>query len=94
MRRRKAIHQTQINLRINPALRTKIERAAKERQISTNQLMNELLEEGLEDKAEKFAQRVARAVVERLGAVGGASREPSFVGGASSQQNKNEEGDV
>jgi hypothetical protein len=81
-------------LRINPALRTKIERAAKERQISTNQLMNELLEEGLEDKAEKFAQRVARAVVERLGAVGGASREPSFVGGASSQQHKNEEGDV
>jgi hypothetical protein len=96
MRRHKPIRQ--INLRITEQLRRKLEAAAAERQISTNQLMGQLLEEGLEDKAESFAQRVARAVVKQLGAVApppGQSAPKSVGGGeALSQQPKKEEGDA
>jgi hypothetical protein len=49
-RRYKPIRQ--INLRITEPLRRRLEIAAKERQISTNQLMGQLLETGLEDKLE------------------------------------------
>jgi HicB family len=48
MRRRKPIRQ--INLRIAEQLRQKLEIAAKERGISTNQLMRQLLEDGLENE--------------------------------------------
>jgi|SRR6516165_787796 len=40
----------QINLRLAEPLRHKLQAAAKERQISTNQLMRQLLEAGLENK--------------------------------------------
>ena len=63
MRRRKP---RQINLRINEELRRKLESAAKERRISTNQLMRQLLEDGLENSPEKFARSVAKAVVLQL----------------------------
>jgi hypothetical protein len=46
--RRKPIRQ--INLRIDEALRRKLEATAKERGISANQLMRQLLEDGVEDE--------------------------------------------
>jgi ribosome recycling factor len=46
MRRRKPIRQ--INLRITEQLRQRLESAAQERRISTNELMRQLLEDGLE----------------------------------------------
>jgi hypothetical protein len=67
MRRRKV---RQINLRINEEFRRKLETAAEERGISTNQLMRQLLEDGLENKAKQFenlARSVAKAVVQELG---------------------------
>jgi hypothetical protein len=48
MGRRKPIRQ--INLRISEALRSKLEAAAKERRVSTNELMRQLLEAGLENE--------------------------------------------
>jgi hypothetical protein len=64
---RKPREPRQINLRIDEELRRKLEATAKERQISTNQLMTQLLEDGLNKSPEKFAQSVAMAVVQELG---------------------------
>jgi hypothetical protein len=83
MRRRKPRGPRQINLRLDEPLRRKLESAAKERQISTNQLMNELLAAGLEKSPEKFAESVAKAVVERMG---------TWPGLLASQQQKKEGG--
>jgi hypothetical protein len=51
-RRYKPIRQ--INLRITESLRRRLEVAAAERQISTNQLMGQLLEAGLENKPNRL----------------------------------------
>ena len=58
--RRKPIRQ--INLRIDEALRRKLEATAKERGISANQLMRQLLEDGVEDenKAQSVEDRVRK----------------------------------
>ena len=58
--RRKPIRQ--INLRIDEALRRKLETAAKDRRISINQLMRQLLEDGVEDenKAQSVEDRVRK----------------------------------
>jgi hypothetical protein len=60
MGRREPIRQ--INLRLTETLRRKLETAALERQISTNQLMRLLLEDGLENKAKQqsLEERVRR----------------------------------
>jgi hypothetical protein len=60
MGRREPIRQ--INLRITETLRRKLETAALERRISTNQLMRLLLEDGLQNKAKQqsLEERVQR----------------------------------
>jgi predicted HicB family RNase H-like nuclease len=60
MGRREPIRQ--INLRVTETLRRKLETAALERQISTNQLMRLLLEDGLDNKAKQqsLEERVRR----------------------------------
>jgi hypothetical protein len=60
-RRRRPRTPRQINLRIDEPLRRRLEAEAKERQISTNQLMNQLLADGLENKAKQSLEdRVRR----------------------------------
>jgi hypothetical protein len=57
-------------LRINEELRRKLGAAAKERQISTNQLMRQLLEDGLETNAKpSFESRLRNLEdhVQRMG---------------------------
>jgi hypothetical protein len=104
-RRRRPRSPRQINLRVDEPLRRKLEATAKERQISTNQLMNQLLETGLEElrspsrpmmKGKTIAEDIAEAVAKRLGW----SKVPpwppqprTLVGSASSQQHKKEGGD-
>ena len=83
MVRRPRRRPRQINLRLAEPLRHRLVVAAKERQISTNQLMNELLAAGLEKSPEKFAESVAKAVVERMG---------TWPGLLASQQQKKEGG--
>jgi len=60
MRRRKI---RQINLRLTEPLRARLEAAAAERQISTNQLMRQLLEDGLDPKP-KQSEFLIRSIVE------------------------------
>ena len=83
MRRRKPRGPRQINLRLDEPLRRKLEALAKERQVSTNQLMNQFIAEGIEKSREKFAEAVATAVVERMGTWRGllAPREQKKEGG-------------
>jgi hypothetical protein len=96
MRRRKPIRQ--INLRITEPLRRKLETAAAERGISTNQLMAQLLEAGLEENKDKtIAETIAKAVAKRLGFRKVPSRPPpprTLIGSVSSQQHKKEGGDT
>ena len=64
--RRKPIRQ--INLRIDEALRRKLEATAKVRGISANQLMRQLLEDGLEieTKAKQSLENRVRTLENRL----------------------------
>jgi predicted DNA-binding protein len=97
MRRRKI---RQINLRLGEPLRRRLETAAAEREISTNQLMRELLEAGLdnlENKDANIAETIAKAVAKQLGfsKVPRRPRPPrTFIGSISSQQHKKEGGDA
>jgi hypothetical protein len=59
MGRRKPIRQ--INLRITEALRSKLEAAAIERRVSTNELMRQLLEAGLENE-----KKIKQSLEERV----------------------------
>ena len=84
----------QINLRLAEPLRHKLQATAKERQISTNQLMRQLLEEGLEANKDKtIAETIAKAVAKQLGfsKVPRRPRPPrTLIGSISPQQHKNE----
>jgi hypothetical protein len=51
-------NRRQINLRIGEALRRKLQAAAKERQISTNQLMRQTLEDATENQPQLLETRV------------------------------------
>ena len=66
MARRKPIRQ--INLRISEELRRKLEKAAQERRISTNELMRQLLEDGLENeiKAKQSLEERVRRLEDHL----------------------------
>jgi len=66
MARRKPIRQ--INLRITEQLRQRLETAAQERRISTNELMRQLLEDGLENenKAKQSLEDRVRRLEDRL----------------------------
>jgi hypothetical protein len=100
-RGRKPIRQ--INLRITEPLRRRLEAAAEEREISTNQLMGQLLEAGLENLENKdanLAETIAKAVAKQLG-FSKVPRQPrpprtfiGSIGSVSSQQNKKERGDT
>ena len=98
MRRRKPRGPRQINLRLDEPLRRKLEALAKERQVSTNQLMAQLLEAGLEENKDKtIAETIAKAVAKRLGFRKVPSRPPpprTLIGSVSSQQHKKEGGDT
>ena len=85
MRRRKP---RQINLRINEELRRKLEAAAKERQISTNQLMRQLLEDGLENKAKQSLEVRVRRLEDLLQI----SKPPLALTEAERRQREQEEG--
>jgi hypothetical protein len=57
-------------LRINEELRRKLGAAAKEGQISTNQLMRQLLEDGLENKAKQSLESRLRNLEDRVQRMG------------------------
>ena len=70
MARRKPIRQ--INLRITEQLRQRLESAAQERRISTNELMRQLLEDGLENenKAKQSLESRLRNLEDRVQRMG------------------------
>ena len=101
MPRHKPIRQ--INLRITEPLRRRLETAAEEQEISTNQLMGQLLEAGLENLENKdanVAETIAKAVAKQLGflKVPRRPRPPrtliGSIGSVSPQQTKKEGGDT
>jgi hypothetical protein len=89
MARRKPIRQ--INLRITEQLRQRLESAAQERRISTNELMRQLLEDGLEN--ENKAKQSLEDRVRRLENLVQRSDIPLPVRIEAEQQQKQKQGD-
>ena len=89
MARRKPIRQ--INLRITEQLRQRLESAAQERRISTNELMRQLLEDGLENenKAKQSLEDRVRRLEDHLVQV---SKPPLPLTEAERRQREQEEG--
>jgi len=92
MARRKPIRQ--INLRISEELRRKLEAAAQERRISTNELMRQLLEDGLENeiKAKQSLEERVRRLEDHLQKGVQVSKPSLALTEAERQQREQEEG--
>ena len=92
MARRKPIRQ--INLRISEELRRKLEKAAQERRISTNELMRQLLEDGLENeiKAKQSLEERVRRLEDHLQKGVQVSKPSLALTEAERQQREQEEG--
>jgi hypothetical protein len=87
MARRKPIRQ--INLRVTEQLRQRLESAAQERRISTNELMRQLLEDGLEnEKAKQSLENRVRNLEDRVQRMGS----PTALLEAERRQRDQEEG--
>ena len=93
MARRKPIRQ--INLRITEQLRQRLESAAQERRISTNELMRQLLEDGLETetKAKQSLEERVRRLEENLAQGAQVSKPPLALTEADRPQREREEGE-